>query len=98
VCIHLVNKIVANGSKRPRIGKAWREEARLMLDLDGYSEEKIIKAIDWCQADPFWRGVILSMPKLRKNYDQLRLAAQRGNASHQPHANASDSSVHHEPL
>jgi hypothetical protein len=31
--------------------------------------------IRWCQADEFWRGNILSMPKLREKYDQLRLKA-----------------------
>lgn len=48
-----------------------------MLDRDGRTETQVIAAIDWCQNDPFWRGNILSLPKLRDKYDQLRLAAQR---------------------
>jgi hypothetical protein len=31
----------------------------------------------WCQDDDFWKANIMSPAKLRKQYDQLRLAAQR---------------------
>ena len=48
-----------------------------MLDADERTEAQIEKAMRWCQADEFWRPNILSMPKLRDKYDQLRLAAQR---------------------
>ena len=50
-----------------------------MLDRDGRTEQQIHAAIDWCQADEFWRSNVLSMPKLREKYDQLRLQAQRRN-------------------
>ena len=46
--------------------------------------------IAWCQADEFWRGNILSMPTLRRQYDKLRLAALRergrvsAEAAHEP--------------
>lgn len=79
LCAHLADRIEANGSKRPRITAAWRTSARLLLDLDGRTPEQVRTAIDWCQADEFWRSNILSMPKLREKYDQLRLIAQRGN-------------------
>lgn len=78
VCRHLADRIEANGSKRPTITKAWRDAARRLIDRDGRSVEQIVRAIDWCQDDDFWRSNILSMPKLREKYDQLRLAAQRG--------------------
>lgn len=84
ICKHLADRIEANGSKRPVIGKTWLNEGRLLLDADGRTVEQVLKAIDWCQADPFWRGVILSMPALRKKYDQLRLAAQRPNGRASP--------------
>src|SRR5262249_55122202 len=35
LCEHLADRIEANGSKRPVIGKRWHDAARLMLDLDG---------------------------------------------------------------
>lgn len=77
LCGHLADRIEANGSRRPAITKRWRDEARLMLDKDGRTEQQVHAAIDWCQDDPFWRANVLSMPKLREKYDQLRLQAQR---------------------
>jgi hypothetical protein len=77
ICTHLADAIAANGSRRPTVGKVWRDAARRMLDRDGRTEQQAHAAIDWCQADEFWRTNILSMPKLREKYDQLRLEAQR---------------------
>jgi len=77
ICEHLAGLVAANGSKAPTITARWRDSARLMLDRDGRTEQEIHGAIDWCQADEFWRGNILSLPKLREKYDQLRLQAQR---------------------
>jgi hypothetical protein len=77
LCDHLADRIEANGSRRPRITRRWLTAARLMLDVDGRSEEHVHRAIDWCQSDEFWRANILSMPKLRERYDQLRLAAEQ---------------------
>jgi len=78
LCIHLADRIEGNGSKRPTISQNWRDAARLMLDNDDRPEDKIHAAIDWCQDDEFWRINIQSMATLRKQYDKLRLAAQRG--------------------
>lgn len=76
LCVHLADRIEGNGSKRPRISKTWRDEARLMLDNDRRTEDQVRRAIDWCQGNAFWRRNILSMPKLRERYEQLRLAAE----------------------
>ena len=80
LCRHLVERIVENGSKRPTITKAWRTAARLLMDKDERSEQEIHAAIDWCQSHAFWRPNILSMPKLRDKYDQMRLQAERGSS------------------
>lgn len=77
LCTRLADHIEANGSKRPAIGKKWLDAARLMLDVDGRTEADITAAIDWCQGHEFWRANILSFPKLREKYDQLRLQAGR---------------------
>lgn len=84
ICNHLADRIAADGTNRPTITAKWRAEARLLLDVDGRTVEQVIKAIDWCQADPFWRGNILSMPKLRKQYETLRRHAQRPNGRASP--------------
>lgn len=83
LCTHLADRIEQNGSKRPTITARWRDAARLMLDRDGRTEQQVHTAIDWCQDSDFWCGNVLSLPKLRDKYDQLRLQAQR----QQPGAN-----------
>ncbi len=80
LCDLLADRIEANGSKRPTITKAWRDSARLLMDRDERTEENITRAIEWCQADEFWRGNVLSMPTLRKQYDRLRHASMRPKA------------------
>jgi hypothetical protein len=77
LCSYLADKIEGNGSKRPKVTERWRTACRLLIDTDGRTEEQVRTAIDWCQADEFWRANILSMPTLREKYDQLRLAASR---------------------
>jgi DNA-binding transcriptional ArsR family regulator len=81
ICRHLADRIEDNGSKRPNITKKWRDEARRLIDLDGRTVDQVIKAIDWCQSDTFWKANILSMPTLREQYDRLRLAAQGRNGN-----------------
>ena len=73
LCTLLADLIEANGSKRPTITKRWRDAARLMLDNDGRTLAEAEGVIRWSQADGFWKTNILSMPKLREKYDQLRL-------------------------
>jgi hypothetical protein len=77
LCDRLADAIEANGSKRPTVGKTWYEACDRMLRLDGRTPEQVERAIDWCQADEFWRANVLSMPKLRDKFDQLRLQAKR---------------------
>ncbi len=76
LCYYLADKIEANGSKRPHVGKAWHQACRLMIDKDGRTPDKIRKAIDWSQTNTFWRTNVLSMPTLREKYGRLRLAAE----------------------
>jgi len=81
LCSHLAEWIFTNGSKRPAITNSWRTEARLLLDKDERELTAAIRLMDWCQADSFWRGNILSMGKFRSKYDQLRLAANAKQAA-----------------
>lgn len=60
------------------------------MDKDGRSLEQVLTAIRWCQNDDFWRGNILSMPALRKQYDKLRLAAIRERSQKQAGGRNSD--------
>lgn len=88
-----------NGSQQPTITENWRKAGRLLLDKDGRTVDQVIKAIDWCQADPFWVANIRSMPTLREKYDTLRLQAQRPNGraspnGHRPYQNPTDPSAY----
>lgn len=83
LCDYLADAIAANGSKRPTVTKGWMEACRLMLDLDERTPQNVRNAIDWCQKDEFWRANIMSMSKLRKQYDTLRLQAMRGSSPSQ---------------
>lgn len=80
LCQHLADLVEANGSRRPAITDRWRDAARLLIDRDGRTETQVRTAIDWCQGHEFWRSNVLSMPKLREKYDQMRLQAQRDSA------------------
>lgn len=73
----LADLIVDNGRKtRPTVTcKGWHRPIALMLSRDELTIAEVVGAIRWCQADPFWRGNILSPSKLRAKYDTLRLRA-----------------------
>ncbi|MDX3662379.1 hypothetical protein PV646_34175 [Streptomyces sp. ID05-26A] len=82
LCDHLRARVIANGSKAS-VTEKWLTDARLLLDRDGRDLDEALRLIDWATQDPFWRTNILSMPKFRKQYDQLRLkAAQDPNWRH----------------
>jgi len=64
-----------------------------MLDRDGLSETEVLGAITWSQQNEFWKANnefwkanILSLPKLREKYDQMRLQAQREQPQRQSRA------------
>lgn len=81
LCTRLAACIEGNGVKRPTIGKAWRDSARLLMDKDGHTEQQVAWVIDWATADDFWKANILSMPKLREKFDQLVLKARGSNVT-----------------
>lgn len=73
LCTLLADLIEGNGSKRPEVTKGWLDAARLLLDKDERPLEEAVDVMKWCQWDAFWKGNVLSMPKFREKYDQLRL-------------------------
>ena len=83
MCVLLRDLVVANGSKAPNIGPGWLTAARLMLVNDGRDPLAAERLMRWCQADSFWRGNIMSMPKFRAKYDELRLHAERERTARQ---------------
>ena len=77
VCARLAERVGANTGRRPNVTQAWRTDARLLLDRDLAQEPDrlalVLAVLDWATDDPFWRSNILSIPKFRKQFDQLRL-------------------------
>lgn len=53
---------------------------RLLLADRGGDVAEVVRIIDWCQADGFWRCNILSPGKLRKQFTQLVLKASESAA------------------
>lgn len=76
LCQLLETRIRENGSTTHAMNKSWLTAVRLMIDKDGRTVEDIRGCIEWCQRDEFWRANILSMGKLRKQFDQMRLRAE----------------------
>lgn len=77
----LADLIAQNGSRRPRVGKAWSDAERLLLERDERDRSEAERLIRWCQGNEFWRANILSMPKFRQQYDRLRLQANASNVT-----------------
>lgn len=77
LCEHLRRRLVDNGRQNITITEDWRTNARLILDRDNRPPAEAHALIDWCQDDTFWRPNIGGMSKFRKQYDTLRLQADK---------------------
>jgi uncharacterized protein YdaU (DUF1376 family) len=56
--------------------RSWVAIADRMLRLDGRKQEQAAELIRWAQRDEFWMRNVLSMGKLRKQFDRLALEAK----------------------
>jgi len=71
---YLFGKIKGNNPKQKEPNfDTWSNDFRLMREKDNRELQEIKDVIDWCQADPFWQGNILSAKKLREKFDQLTI-------------------------
>jgi hypothetical protein len=78
ICRTLADAIHGNTGKRPTYDTRWRDAARLMLDKDQIPLSDVLGAIKWSADHEFWRSIVLSVPKLREKFQQMKLQAQRG--------------------
>lgn len=69
----LAQLMLANNPKVkiPENLNAWINEMRLMIEVDKRTPEEILQVIEFSQKDSFWWPNILSVGKLRKQFDQL---------------------------
>ncbi len=70
--------------------ESWPHTADLMMDRDGRSYERIGAMIRWAQGHQWWWSRILSMDKLRKQFDALEGQAR---TQHQEKVNGKPSMV-----
>ena len=68
----LLDKIKGNNPKfkEPNI-QQWAKEMDYILRVDKRSIEDVRKTIEWCQNDSFWKTNVLSVVKLRNQFDML---------------------------
>ncbi len=92
LCDHLAECIRRNGNKVGAVGKRWHQAMDRLNRIDGYTPEQIRQIIDWSQQDEFWQGNILSAPKLREKFDQLktRMLNERNKPPAGPRPSAAD--------
>lgn len=71
---YLLDKILENNpsSKLPNLNN-WAKSMDMILRVDKRTAEEVKAVIDFCQTDSFWKSNILSVEKLRKQYDQLNI-------------------------
>lgn len=58
--------------KKPDFQK-WSIQSDYILRIDRRDMHEVKKVVEWCQTDEFWQDNILSIAKLRKQYDKLVL-------------------------
>jgi Helix-turn-helix domain len=81
LCNLLADLMVGNGVKRPTVSGKWVSDIDKLIRIDEKTVEQVEAAIRWSQADSFWSSNIHSPAALRKQYEKMRLQAQRTKAS-----------------
>jgi hypothetical protein len=81
LCNLLADLMVGNGVKRPTISGKWIGDIDKLIRIDEKTVEQVEAAIRWSQADSFWSSNIHSPAALRKQYEKMRLQAQRNKSS-----------------
>lgn len=81
LCNLLADLMVENGVKRPTISGKWLADMDKLNRIDEKTFQQIEAAIKWSQNDSFWSSNIHSPAALRKQYDKMRLQAQRAKTS-----------------
>jgi len=74
VSLFLFNNILNNNPdfKKPNL-QNWATDTDLLLRVDKRNLEEVKKLIVWVQKDDFEKSKVLSISKLRKRYDQLKM-------------------------
>ncbi|MDQ0275739.1 hypothetical protein QO003_000042 [Arthrobacter silviterrae] len=74
--IDCMSECLTANDVRFKVGKGWHESARLLIDRDKYTVQQITWLIRWATADSFWKANILSLPKFRAQFEQLKIKSK----------------------
>lgn len=78
---NLLKKLILQNNPKAKITdtqiKNWGNTIRIMIERDKRTVEEIESLIKFSQNDDFWKSNILSMDKLRKQFDRLTLQAKQ---------------------
>ncbi len=77
----LYSKILTEQPEFKGKKESWIADIEKAIRIDGRNLEKLIKCINWIYSPKgeFWKANILSGKKLRSQFDQMWIAAQRSN-------------------
>jgi len=85
---NLLKKLILQNNPKAKITdsqiKNWGNTIRLMIERDKRTVEEIESLIKFSQNDDFWKSNILSMDKLRKQFDRLTLQAKQKEPKNEP--------------
>ncbi|RFA12132.1 hypothetical protein B7R22_17020 [Subtercola boreus] len=85
LCDTLAELVRLNGNKVGVVGTTWWLSCDRLIRLDGYTAKQIEWVMQWSQQNEFWQSNVMSMPKLREKFDQLKTKAmQEAAARKQP--------------
>lgn len=73
--IDFMSEALRSNDVKFKVGKAWFDAARLLIDKDGYTVDQIHYVIRHASTDTFWAPNILSLPKLREKFETLKMQA-----------------------
>ena len=84
LCDLLAELIRLNSNKVGTVGKAWWLACDRLMRIDGYTPAQVEWVMRWSQQNEFWQGNILSMARLRAQFDQLKTRAMNESKAHKP--------------
>lgn len=84
LCDLLAELIRLNSNKVGTVGKTWWLACDRLMRLDGYTPAQVEWVMRWSQQNEFWQSNILSMPKLREQFDQLKTRAMNERSTRKP--------------
>lgn len=73
LCGRLAELMIGNGCKPPVVSTTWLKDMDAIIRIDRRETAEVLRVIEWCQQDAFWKANIMSPGKLRKQFDTLKM-------------------------